>query len=566
MSRREDFFLAMEGELRVPPFDVQGCVNATIIHIMGSSQDHVPSLYDYLFTATMVPLDDFALLAHYFETLLITLNEIHRSCDTDGYLLKNLYLTLLTLADDLTKEYKESYPTFAQIAEFLANKFQKNHNQLKRISSQTLNDQDKAEQKTLVRDVFLRSFSQDKFKFYEQFHDAIMNLDKALNDAYQAYKRKASCAPHSHTINWLRNSAKDPEKNLNIPVVTNQIKEHDDYVEKVWREYCESEGELLTNQCKKNPLLKPFLCKYLYSSKIASIDDDYKNEVANLVDKGYPEHLISSLDLEIKQLRIEKIDQLALCNYVYNEEHTIAYPLPALVSLGSTRAMNESFPSHRQQNIQSTAEIMAKRARHYRIAGYVGFGLLACVGLAALGAATAATLGLVHVAWIIPTVYFALGGGITGTGLVGIMLNGRFAKVERSCQNISKKITGLFFNNPLFCRPVQSVIHEPTKKVGVSHASEGTLARTRAAAPLDSAAAPEQEIMPAGNTDGAAAADEAAPAPAGITSVKSTCGVRVGSLPLHSSSDPSSSDGTDDDDDTDGSTLRRSGAQKVTTF
>ncbi|PHQ78824.1 MAG: hypothetical protein COB66_08110 [Coxiella sp. (in: Bacteria)] len=65
----------------------------------------------------------------------------------------------------------------------------------------------------------------------------------------------------------------------------------------------------------------------------------------------------------------------------------------------------------------------SRRVHNWKIARYVGLAMLGIAGLVTLGAATAATLGLIHLAWVIPTIYFAAGGSATFLSGVGVTLS-----------------------------------------------------------------------------------------------------------------------------------------------
>jgi hypothetical protein len=64
-----------------------------------------------------------------------------------------------------------------------------------------------------------------------------------------------------------------------------------------------------------------------------------------------------------------------------------------------------------------------RNKQRWKIARYVGLGVLGMVGLGLLAAATVATLGLVHLSWIIPVVYFSVGGVVVAGSASGAIAN-----------------------------------------------------------------------------------------------------------------------------------------------
>lgn len=84
----------------------------------------------------------------------------------------------------------------------------------------------------------------------------------------------------------------------------------------------------------------------------------------------------------------------------------------------------------RRAHSEAQQRSLARTRRNWR---YAGFAVLAVIGVVGIAAATIVTLGVVHLAWIIPAVYFAVGGVCFATGSTGLVLNkpSRYQSVKR---------------------------------------------------------------------------------------------------------------------------------------
>lgn len=78
-----------------------------------------------------------------------------------------------------------------------------------------------------------------------------------------------------------------------------------------------------------------------------------------------------------------------------------------------------------------------KNRHHIKIARYIAWGVFIVAGLTLLTLATIVTLGLVHLAWVAPALFFSVGGGLTGGSTAGIIsdfLNRGQRPVEATAQ------------------------------------------------------------------------------------------------------------------------------------
>lgn len=93
----------------------------------------------------------------------------------------------------------------------------------------------------------------------------------------------------------------------------------------------------------------------------------------------------------------------------------------------------------RQKNI-------ARKARLAQLGRSIGFGILAVLGVSALALVTAQTFGLIHLVWILPAVFFAVGGSSAGVGLVGLYLNkrSRYQALKRLARKVKNSVKSLF--------------------------------------------------------------------------------------------------------------------------
>lgn len=106
---------------------------------------------------------------------------------------------------------------------------------------------------------------------------------------------------------------------------------------------------------------------------------------------------------------------------------------------------------------------IARKAWHAKLGRSIGFGILAVLGVSALALVTAQTFGLIHLVWILPTVFFAAGGSSVGVGLTGLYLNkrSRYQAVKKLARKVKNTLRSLL-SFKVSQQPEISKVAQPT--------------------------------------------------------------------------------------------------------
>lgn len=128
-------------------------------------------------------------------------------------------------------------------------------------------------------------------------------------------------------------------------------------------------------------------------------------------------------------------------------------------------SVGASLRRERRKQIKLSNE---QNRRNWR---YAGFATLGVVGIAGLALATASTLGLIHLTWVLPTIYFAAGGSVGGIGLFGLILNkpGRYQAIRGYLGKGVDAIKSVFKGSS---RLEQRVVRSSTPVQAVKHDHE----------------------------------------------------------------------------------------------
>jgi hypothetical protein len=336
-------------------------------------------------------------------------------------------------------------------------------------------------QKSLCEDEFLASCTIRQMLINGEVFRQQFGFEDQIRSHYCHFIVQSAAAPNHRVIQQLRikkikmetGGLLDETAQHRLGVVKTLIEAHDGFIKQQWQEYLGCEARVLSSYQSDDLYLR------LYEREIALIKAQHGKSIAAAEDSPHKAVLVRQAD-EYQRTKIDEAKRRFHFNHwsgTQSSTSSLLHLAPgAKVDCDSTqatamylityydlanRSVTETVDDRRyctrkqsehykrtgslvektkQTNFKKIDRIIAnydrfkkrelqtKRRkilkRRWKIAKYAGYVLLGLVGVGAIAAATVATMGLIHLAWIVPAAYFTVGGAlVVGSGVGAVCVD-----------------------------------------------------------------------------------------------------------------------------------------------
>jgi spore germination cell wall hydrolase CwlJ-like protein len=362
-----------------------------------------------------------------------------------NFLNDSLSLKIEILYFDLISLVKEC-STIPECAKKLASKFHSHKIKYKQLHVNYLNDDS----------TDIDELSKQELKLRSEF------LDSSMGQTQLNKKVQQDLSDCSQRILMMQQSHK--------MALGEYASEHDnaqseEFKKIKWAEYLTNEKELIQSYSNAD-----YLFKYFYERELGLIEDAYdKNK--GVIGEVTAEQLNRQKIEEAKQrFNVDLFTQeymsksslvrafpctkfaietdTAVALVITNQYEARAYHKTIIETQKKAAKINQKPYREIQAQYNPVvrcklnAEHRTRLERRWRVARYIGLGTLGLVGLGLLGFASAATFGLIHLAWVIPVVSFSVGGTAVAGTTIGVVANTPSYRdvIVGTCKKMAKRI------------------------------------------------------------------------------------------------------------------------------